>query len=76
MCLYNKAAYSSVAIYFSVREQNLANIVAQQIDITEPLSRLRELLEERIGISLIDYEFYLQNEQQVRVDCMMIKYVA
>ncbi|XP_014673980.1 PREDICTED: GA-binding protein alpha chain-like [Priapulus caudatus] len=48
-----------------IGEPNLANIIAQQMDITEPLSHLRELLEERIGVSLIDYEFYLQNEQQL-----------
>lgn len=35
------------------------------MDITEPLSKLRELLEQRTGMNLSDYQFYLQDTQEV-----------
>ncbi|XP_067143814.1 GA-binding protein alpha chain isoform X2 [Centruroides vittatus] len=37
----------------------------QQMDITEPLTTLRCLLEQRINTSLEDYQFYLQDTQEL-----------
>jgi GA-binding protein transcription factor alpha len=37
----------------------------QHMDIREPLSTLRILLEQRLGIELTDYQFWLQDAQMV-----------
>ena len=37
------------------------NIIVQHMDIAEPLTTLRKLLENRLQCSLIDHEFYLQD---------------
>lgn len=37
------------------------NIVVQHMEITEPLTTLRELLEARLSCSLAEHEFYLQD---------------
>lgn len=37
------------------------NIVVQHMEITEPLTTLRELLEARLSCSLAQHEFYLQD---------------
>lgn len=36
------------------------------MDIREPLSTLKNLLEQRLGVELPGYEFWLQNAQMVR----------
>lgn len=41
-------------------------IMMQHMDIREPLSTLRNLLEQRLGVELIDYSFWLQDTQMVR----------
>ena len=41
-------------------------ILMQHMDIREPLSRLRILLEERLGVELTDYCFWLQDTQMVK----------
>lgn len=48
-------------------EKNGLNIglIAQHMDITEPLTTLRSLLEQRLGISLENYTFYLQDNQEL-----------
>lgn len=40
-------------------------ILVQHMDIREPLSTLRNLLEQRLGIELTDYSFLLQDTQTV-----------
>lgn len=40
-------------------------VLMQHMDIREPLSTLRNLLEQRIGIELSDYSFWLQDTQMV-----------
>lgn len=40
-------------------------ILMQHMDIREPLSTLRSLLEERLTIDLKNYSFWLQNAQMV-----------
>lgn len=41
-------------------------VLMQHMDIREPLSTLRNLLEQRLGIELTDYSFWLQDAQMVR----------
>ena len=41
------------------------NIIIQHMDILEPLTTLRKLLETRLQCSLADHEFYLQDAIQV-----------
>lgn len=43
------------------------DVIIQHMDIREPLSRLRELLEERLAVDLSDYEFWLQDSQVVTI---------
>lgn len=40
-------------------------IFMQHMDIREPLSTLRNLLEQRLGVELVDYSFWLQDAQMV-----------
>ena len=40
-------------------------ILMQHMDIREPLSTLRNLLEQRLGYELSDYSFWLQDTQMV-----------
>ncbi|XP_008205639.2 DNA-binding protein Ets97D isoform X2 [Nasonia vitripennis] len=40
-------------------------VLMQHMDIREPLSTLRNLLEQRIGIELSDYSFWLQDTQML-----------
>ena len=42
------------------------NIIMQHMDIREPLSKLRNLLEERLGVELNDFSFWLQDTHMVR----------
>jgi len=37
----------------------------QHMDIREPLSTLRTLLEQRLGVELAGYQFWLQDAQMV-----------
>lgn len=39
--------------------------IQQHMDIREPLSTLRNLLEQRLGVELNDYSFWLQDSQKV-----------
>uniref|UniRef100_L7M5P0 Putative dna-binding protein n=1 Tax=Rhipicephalus pulchellus TaxID=72859 RepID=L7M5P0_RHIPC len=53
-------------IYNQLPEGSLGSgVIAQHMDITEPLSTLRTLLEQRIGLSLQDYSFFLQDTQEL-----------
>ena len=40
--------------------------LTEHIDLQEPLASLRGLLEQRMGMELADYEYWLQGVQQVR----------
>lgn len=40
-------------------------IVMQRMDIRQPLSMLRALLEQKLGIELLDYSFWLQDSQML-----------
>lgn len=42
-------------------------VLMQHMDIREPLSTLRNLLEQRLGVELTDYSFWLQDAQMVYV---------
>ena len=48
------------------------NLIIQHMDIAEPLTTLRKLLEQRLHCSLKDHEFYLQDAMLVRVSVMTI----
>lgn len=41
------------------------DVIILHIDIREPIKQLRTLLEQRIGINLSRYEFWLQDAQAV-----------
>ncbi|EEC09200.1 GA-binding protein alpha chain, putative, partial [Ixodes scapularis] len=40
-------------------------VIAQHMDITEPLTSLKSLLEQRLAVSLHDYAFFLQDTQEL-----------
>ncbi|XP_012280883.1 DNA-binding protein Ets97D [Orussus abietinus] len=40
-------------------------VLMQHMDIREPLSTLRNLLEQRLGVELMDYSFWLQDAQML-----------
>ncbi|XP_071453301.1 DNA-binding protein Ets97D-like [Hetaerina americana] len=42
-----------------------SGLIMQHMDIREPLSTLRSLLEQRIGMDLSDYQFWLQDAQML-----------
>lgn len=44
---------------------NTAHIIMQHMDIREPLTKLKELLEQRLGVDLPNYTFCLQGIQTV-----------
>ena len=46
-------------------EDTHSGLIMQHMDIQEPLSKLRQLLEQRLGLSLEEYSFYLQGAQMV-----------
>lgn len=46
------------------QEHNFGMIV-EHMDIIEPLTTLRSLLEQRLGLKLTDYAFYLQDAQEL-----------
>ncbi|XP_034233910.1 DNA-binding protein Ets97D-like [Thrips palmi] len=41
------------------------DVIVQHMDIREPLSTLKELLEQRLAVDLSDYEFWLQDSQEL-----------
>lgn len=43
------------------------DVIILHIDIREPIKQLRTLLEQRIGINLSRYEFWLQDAQAVSI---------
>lgn len=47
-------------------DDNFEGVLKQHMDIREPLSTLRNLLEQKLGIELLDYTFWLQDTQMVR----------
>ncbi|XP_064470763.1 GA-binding protein alpha chain-like [Ornithodoros turicata] len=49
-------------------EGSQVGVIAQHMDITEPLTTLRSLLEQRLGITLHDYAFFLQDTQELHSD--------
>lgn len=49
---------------YSEDSQTMSSIV-QHMDITESLATLRALLEQRLGIDLSDYRFFLQDAQEL-----------
>ena len=52
---------------------NEDGIFTQRMDIREPLSKLRLLLEEKVGFDLSDYSFWLQDRQEVKL-CFFFKF--
>ncbi|XP_058800810.1 DNA-binding protein Ets97D isoform X3 [Phymastichus coffea] len=44
-------------------DDNYEGVIKQHMDIREPLSTLRNLLEQRLSIELLDYTFWLQDTQ-------------
>lgn len=52
-------------LFNQLQEGLQVGVIAQHMDITEPLSTLRTLLEQRLGISLQDYAFFLQDTQEL-----------
>ena len=47
-------------------DYNNEGVIMQHMDIREPLSVLRTLLQERLSLDLRNYSFWLQNAQMVR----------
>lgn len=43
------------------------NCLSQHMDIREPLSKLKRLLEQRLGVDLLGFSFSLQGNQMVRI---------
>ncbi|GAB6019920.1 hypothetical protein CHUAL_001451 [Chamberlinius hualienensis] len=46
-------------------DNDTLNVMAQHMDITEPLSTLRTLLEQKLGLVLEGYSFYLQDMHEL-----------
>ena len=46
-------------------ESHCQPVVIQHMDIAQPLSILRRLLEAQLGMSLADHEFWLQDQYKV-----------
>lgn len=64
--LQDSTGANSSGIFNQLQEGSLqAGVIAQHMDITEPLSTLRTLLEQRLGVSLQDYSFFLQDSQEL-----------
>lgn len=59
-----KKVTETFVVYSLVAETSFG-ILVEFMDITEPLSKLRDLLEQRTGMNLSDYQFYLQDTQEV-----------
>lgn len=54
-------------------EEDDDDVIILHIDIRQPIKQLRTLLEQRIGVSLRNYEFWLQDAQMVR-RCSHLQY--
>ncbi|XP_077563693.1 GA-binding protein alpha chain-like isoform X1 [Haemaphysalis longicornis] len=52
-------------LFNQLQEGLQVGVIAQHMDITEPLSTLRTLLEQRLAVSLQDYAFFLQDTQEL-----------
>ncbi|XP_063988181.1 DNA-binding protein Ets97D isoform X1 [Diachasmimorpha longicaudata] len=55
----------SFALESNNGEDNTEGVLMQHMDIREPLSTLRNLLEQRLGVELTDYSFWLQDAQML-----------
>ncbi|KAM7314161.1 hypothetical protein ISCGN_003946 [Ixodes scapularis] len=51
-------------IFGQLQEGSHVGVIAQHMDITEPLTSLKSLLEQRLAVSLHDYAFFLQDTQE------------
>lgn len=58
-------ATPSSGLFNPLQEGLQVGVIAQHMDITEPLSTLRSLLEQRLGVNLQDYSFFLQDSQEL-----------
>ncbi|KAK8778806.1 hypothetical protein V5799_019851 [Amblyomma americanum] len=58
-------ATPSSGLFNHLQEGLQVGVIAQHMDITEPLTTLRSLLEQRLGINLQDYSFFLQDTQEL-----------
>ncbi|XP_015836567.1 DNA-binding protein Ets97D [Tribolium castaneum] len=54
-------------------EDTHSSLIMQHMDIQEPLLKLRQLLEQRLGLSLADYSFYLQGTQMLENDKNLVE---
>ncbi|KAL3214743.1 hypothetical protein MRX96_034721 [Rhipicephalus microplus] len=63
--LQGSTGAASPGIFSQFQEGVQSGVIAQHMDITEPLSTLRTLLEQRLGLSLQDYSFFLQDSQEL-----------
>ncbi|XP_029834502.2 uncharacterized protein LOC8030287 isoform X2 [Ixodes scapularis] len=52
-------------IFGQLQEGSHVGVIAQHMDITEPLTSLKSLLEQRLAVSLHDYAFFLQDTQEL-----------
>lgn len=48
-------------------EEDLDDVIILHLDIQQPIKHLRKMLEQRIGVNLRNYEFWLQDAQMVGV---------
>ncbi|KAI4476399.1 hypothetical protein M0804_013609 [Polistes exclamans] len=55
----------SFSLEGSINSDDYDGILMQHMDIREPLSKLRNLLEQRLGGDLTDYSFWLQDAQML-----------
>lgn len=53
--------------FFRLVAETSSDVYVQFMNITEPLTKLRSLLEQRTCKNLSDYKFYLQDFQEVNI---------
>uniref|UniRef100_A0A1E1X6C0 Putative ga binding protein transcription factor n=1 Tax=Amblyomma aureolatum TaxID=187763 RepID=A0A1E1X6C0_9ACAR len=58
-------ATPSSGLFNPLQDGLQVGVIAQHMDITEPLATLRSLLEQRLGVNLQDYSFFLQDSQEL-----------
>jgi len=54
-------------------DQNEEGVVAQLIDIREPLLNLKRALERRLGVNLARHKFWLQDSQELPEDTSLVE---
>lgn len=64
-CYYFVEFCNLVLFLISFHSEDEAEVLMQYMDIQDPLTKLRSLLEQRLSMDLSDYSFCLQDSQIV-----------